>query len=35
MFTKINFQMKQNYTKNKHFIQQWSVLWFSARNFGF
>ena len=27
--------MKQNYTKNEHFIQQWSVLGLFARNFDF
>ena len=35
MFTKIFCQIKQNYTKNEHFIQQWSVLGLFARNVDF
>ena len=35
MFTKIFYQTKQNYTKNEHFIQQWSVFGLFGRNFDF
>ena len=35
MFKKIFSQIKQNYTKNEHFIQQGSVLELFARNFNF
>ena len=34
-FTKIFCQIKQNYTKNEHFIQQWSIFGLFARNFDF
>ena len=35
MFLKIFYQIKENYTENEHFIQQWSVLGLFARNFDF
>ena len=35
MFATLFWQMMQNYTKNEHFIQEWSLLLLFTRNFDF